>query len=362
MTGPLLVSVALDDPTQAILESATSLAKRSGAPLVAVHALAWRPLESEAQLITRIAETSARIDALLEPARAAGVEVGPPVVARQRPAELVVETACNVGAQLVITGGGAGGDTVRRWLMGSVAESIVRTSPRPVLVARNLVPDDKRPVLCPIDMSPHSREGLNTALRMAKLYGRPLVTLTVVPELETAQHFKPIEKLPNNVEAARTQLSSFLEEVDFDGVSVEQRVVVASDAVGAIIEASKQASLVIMATRSFENISRYAMGAFTERVLQASHCSALVQRVSGLASDAPDEAVRRLGRLKATALKHIAEDEPALAIPVLELLVARASGNAALHDLLADALHASGRIEEAETRRKLATYIRETLG
>lgn len=362
MTAPVLLSLAFDSQADDVRTTAIALAQSLGAPLATVHALGWRPLESEAQLAARITETRERIFGLLAPARAAGVELLEPVVARGRPSELVIETSIQLGAQQIVTGGG-GPDTVRRWLLGSVAESIVRASNLPVFVARGSFTADQRPVICPLDLSPHARAGLLAAIRMARLFGRPLVTLTVVPEEAGWQSPQYVERaLPHDAATAPSRIAAFVESVDFEGVQVEHRVVASADAASAIAKASEQGWLLVMSTRSFVEVRTGAIGGFTERVLRLTPSSAMVLRVSGLEDDGPQEGIRRLGRLKEHAVKKLAAGEPANAIPHLELAVSHAPGNAALVEILATALEACGRTEEATHRRELAASIRKHLG
>ncbi|MCA9568087.1 MAG: universal stress protein [Myxococcales bacterium] len=361
MVAPLLVSLAFETETDDVLDTAIALAGAMGAPLATAHALGWRPLESDAQLAARIADARERIQGLLEPARAAGLELLEPVIGRGRPSELVVETGSTLGAQMIVTGGGSS-RSMRRWLLGSVAESVVRASSLPVLVARGPAPDASRPVVCPLDLSPHSLEGFREAVRIARMFGCPVLTLTVVPEEEGYQSPEHVEKsLPRDPATARKRVATFVDEVDTEGLQIEHRIVADDEPSSAIARISAEGWLLVMATRSFDELRANALGAFTERVLRMTPGSALVLRVSGAVDDSPEAAVRRVGRLREQAAKHMAAGKAVSAVPLLELAVARANGNAALLERLADALDAAGREKEAKSRRALAALIREEL-
>ncbi len=359
MAAPLLVSLAFDSDTNDVLETAATLALRMDVPLATIHALGWRPLESDAHLEKRVAETRERMLAHLAPAMDAGVEVLEPIVRRGRPNEVVAETASAIGAQMIVTGGG-GPATAKRWLLGSVAESIVRASHLPVFLARGALPKQTMPVLCPIDLSPHSRAGLLAAVRMARLFECPLVTLTVVPEDDSGWlSLSDIEHaVASNEATVREQIGAFVETVDFEGVEVDHRVVM-GEAVERILEESDRAWLLVMASRSFEELLPGAIGGVTERALRMSRCSALALRQSETEAARREEAIRKLGDLMAQADQHLEDGEPERALPILQLAVTRAPVNPVVQERLATALDALGRKDEAEGRRKLAGLIRE---
>jgi nucleotide-binding universal stress UspA family protein len=359
---PVLLSLALDAETGDVVRSAAELARAMDAPLATVHALGWRPLESDAHLEKRVAETREKLLAHLRPWVDEGVEVLEPIVRRGRPAEVAVETIGPTGAQMVVTGGG-GPATVRRWVLGSTAERIVRTSPVPVFLARGVPPRETQPILCPIDLSPQSRVGLAAAARMARLFGAPLLTLTVIPEEDHG--YKSVAELEHELareeETAREQVATFLAGTDLSGVEVESRVVV-GPATERILEASEDAWLLVLASRSFEELLPGALGRVTERALRFSRCSALAVRDADPSRDERERAIQRLADLKRRADAHLRDGEPEKALPLLQIAVAGSPANATLQEALAEALEAVGRADEAAGRRHLASVIRGSFG
>ncbi len=355
MAQPILVSLAPGPQAQEVLDTATSLARCLGAPIGVVYALPWHPLEGAQRLETRVDEARSWIQEALKPVAEAGIELLDPMIEQESPSDLVVELGSKLDAQLIVTGGG-GADSMRRWLVGSVAETIVRSASLPVLVARGPLGEAQRPVVCPVDLSPHAHEGFQVAVRMARGLKRPLVTVTVVPPdrgRHGKDHLSPGE--------ARDQVTLLAQSVDLTGVEVEHRIMVATDAAATIVAASQDAALLVMGTRSFTDIASTGMGAFTERVLRTSPCSTMVLRVYDVEEVSDEEAIRRLGRIKALAEKHLADDEPSRALPLLELLVRRAGAHPSVHERLAQALSALGRGSEADCRRRLAALLREQL-
>lgn len=355
---PVLLSLAFDAETGDVVRSAVALARATQSPLATVHALGWRPLESEQHLEQRIAEARETILAEVTP-YADDVEILEPIVRRGRPAQVAVETAADTHAQIVVTGGG-GPATVRRWVIGSTAEWIVRTSPVPVYVARGIPPRSDQPILCPIDLTPQARTGLSAAVRMARLFEAPLLTLTVIPQTEKGW-LSPADlehELSREEETARDQVAKFVATTDFGDVPVEHKVVVGDDVAGRIVEASEDAWLIVLGSRGFSHLLPTDIGGVTEKTLRFSRCSALTVKDTDPDRDAREAAIRRLGDLEARAQRHLEKGEPEKALPLMQIAVAGAPANARLQETMADVLEALGRADEAEGRRHIARVIR----
>ncbi|PPK62543.1 universal stress protein [Actinokineospora auranticolor] len=141
LEGRVLVGVDGSDTDDAALAFAFEYAKASGSSVAAVHAwsdvvleaaraagyaqLDWEPLaRGAAELLT----------SRLDPWRAKFPEVAvEPLVARARPARLLLDQA--VGAALVVVGSrGRGG--VAGMLLGSTSQALIRHAPCPVAVVR----------------------------------------------------------------------------------------------------------------------------------------------------------------------------------------------------------------------------------
>ena len=87
-TRPIVVALPLDHETDDILNSASELSRRLGAPIIPVHALGWRP-ETESGRVSRTASELDEVETHLAPLRDIGVELYEPVVERDAPDELV---------------------------------------------------------------------------------------------------------------------------------------------------------------------------------------------------------------------------------------------------------------------------------
>ena len=98
-------------------------------------------------------------------------------------ADVIVRTADEVKADLILIGAGelTAGDV---FSVGSVAEAVIQHARQPVLAIRpGADPVRFAKILCPVDHSPVSRVGLQTAIRLAAAFGGAVDVLTVVPPL-----------------------------------------------------------------------------------------------------------------------------------------------------------------------------------
>ena len=112
----------ISEPAEAAAAVAAQLARASGTQIIAFHAI--EPSETPDDAV-------AMVNGAL--ARAGLPESTPVVIVAGEPIATLIATAKDRGAGLIVTGThGRGG--LRRLALGSVAESILRTSEVPVLV------------------------------------------------------------------------------------------------------------------------------------------------------------------------------------------------------------------------------------
>lgn len=344
-TRPVLVALPLDHETPDIVATVTELARRLEAPIVVVHAIPSPRLETE---------TRSKLEPHLAPLRDAGVEIEDVVVAIGHPAKEAIAAASRFAAQMIVTGGGRPA-TVRRWVVGSVAEAVVRGSSVPVWVARGKPPAG-RPLLCPVDLSAESKIGLDAAIRMARLFQLPLSLITVVSE-DSAQR-----ELAKDEAAARQQVEALLADYDVAGLDVSVNVVT-GDPAERIVDAADEAGLLVIASRGYDPLVREWLGPVTTRALRHSLCSALTIRHVGEGHDERVRAITRLADLYQQARELLAEDVDvgSKALPMLESLAEQAPTNAAIQEALAIALERVGRSVEATSRHELAALIRDRI-
>jgi nucleotide-binding universal stress UspA family protein len=135
-----LVPVDFDEPSERALEYAVALAKPLGAAISVLHAFEIpyygfpdAALVVSSEMASRILDGArAGLDALLAKHAGSGISLEA-FVREGPPADEIEHAVKELGADLVVMGT-HGRRGLRRALLGSVTEKIVRTSPRPVLI------------------------------------------------------------------------------------------------------------------------------------------------------------------------------------------------------------------------------------
>lgn len=349
---PILLALPSDDETPAIVAAGGELAARLGAAIVVVHAIPRRRLDSERGIDARIVEARDELDPHLAPLRDAGLPLQVMVVVGD-PAAVVIETAPRIAAQMIVTGGGRPA-TVRRWVVGSVAEAIVRRSAVPVWVVRGN-PSIGRPLLCPVDLTAESKVGLDAAIRMARLFQMPLRVMTVVSDESSNA------RLWGTKAEVREQVEALLACYDVAGLDVSVKVT-SGDPAERIVDAAKGAGLLVVASRGYDPLVRDWIGPVSARALRHSQCSALMIRHLEAGHEERERAIAGLADLHQRARELVGEGRAEEALPLLELAAEHASTNAAVQETYARALDQAGRHVEATSRHALAVLIRNRLG
>lgn len=260
---PVVVALPLDHQTDELLATVLDLGRRMKCPIVVVHALGKRRMESPAGMSNRIAKAKQTLGLRLQPLWDAGLEVREEV-AVGTPADLAIHTALRVSAQLIVTGQGKPA-TIRRWMVGSAVEAIVHRAVVPVWVVHG-EGTGGRPVLCPIHLNSPSEAGLASAVRMARIFEVPLRVMTVLPDNSAGEG--------PSVEEARRSLEEMLAKQEAGGVDVAVNVVTGNPA-ERIIDAADDAGMVVIGSRGFNPLVPKLLDPVTTRALRHSQCSIL---------------------------------------------------------------------------------------
>jgi nucleotide-binding universal stress UspA family protein len=211
------------------------------------------------------------------------------------PAEEIGNLARSADIDIVAmaTHGQAG---LRRLLMGSVAEQVLRDLTIPVLLMR---PSDRtedpaltRPALhrltalVPLDGSPTAEQALDCAIDLASNIDARLVLAAVepvsgdinlaeagaIPSWELAEHESAIVRLNGYLKQTATQLR----QLDLD---VETRLAEGSTADEILrISAAEHADIIIMTTRGRSGVERLLLGSVAAKVLQNANVPVLLAR------------------------------------------------------------------------------------
>ena len=343
---PVVVALPLDHQTDELLATVLDLGQRLKCPFVVVHALGKRRLESEPSTTNRIAKAKQTLGLRLQPLWKAGLDVREEVEVGA-PAELAINTALRIGAQLIITGGGRPA-TIRRWLVGSAVEAIVHRAVAPVWVVRG-EPAVRRPVLCPLNLSSPSKRGLECAVRMARLFEVPLRVMTVLSDNSSGEG--------PSVEEARRDLEEMLAQHAVNGLDVAVDVVTGSPA-ERIVDAADDAGMLVIGSPGFNPLVPESLDQVTTRALRHSHCSILAVREVHVDLEASEAEIARLADACRVTWQLIEDDRAVEALPFIERAAQRAPFNATIQEAYAIVLGKVGREVEARSRHELSQMIR----
>jgi nucleotide-binding universal stress UspA family protein len=205
-------------------------------------------------------------------------------------AHTILHYAQTVGAGLIVlTTHGRGG--FEHWWLGSVAETMARSSSVPLLVVpsgcsvstSSLVP--KR-ILIPLDGSVTAAGILHHAQELSTLTDATYMLLRVVVPARLHEHspfFSPVDLDPARTERecveARHNLECVAGDLDPIGERVETHVVVASHPALAIVEAAKPMGIwIAMATHGRGGFQRLLLGSTADKVLRIAETPVLLYR------------------------------------------------------------------------------------
>lgn len=213
-------------------------------------------------------------------------------------AEVIVRTADQMKADMILIGAGelaAGGV----FSVGSVAETVIQHARQQVLAIRpGADPVRFTKILCPVDLSPVSREGLQTAIRLAGALGGAIVVLSVVPPLrwlDKAAIVPPLKWLVTEdasktlVRASaehdstwRAEFVRFLEGAEFGAVPWNKEVR-QGEPRNEIVAAAREhhADVIVMGATGRSGVRGVLMGSVTRQVLRQLPCALLAVKDPG---------------------------------------------------------------------------------
>lgn len=210
--------------------------------------------------------------------------------------EAIIEQAQIEGATMIAicTHGRSG---VSRWLLGSVAEQVVRRSPVPVLLVRSFRETSRgdlgpatsevlpfRKILVPTDGSAASEAVVSSAEKFAQLCDSEILILHVE---------SPLDFLDTPDLAGRSAVGPAASDEDPATARVAERfrsaglrfrrLTVVGDPAGEIVDQSRAAGvdLIAMATHGRSGFSRVFLGSVAERVLRHAGVPVLLVRSEG---------------------------------------------------------------------------------
>lgn len=188
------------------------------------------------------------------------------------------EAGKQLGADLLITGT-HGRTGLKRFLLGSVAERVVRLYERNVMVARPGAQDSGggfQRILVPTDFSVHAED----ALRLALVLAAPGATVEVLhtwdtpPELALEWTGPILKELADQAEASGEKL---LEKHQREELTITYDAVRAR-AIAGIEERlhQREYDLVVMGSHGRRGLRRFLLGSVAEKIIRHAPCSVIV--------------------------------------------------------------------------------------
>lgn len=294
----ILCPVYFDETSPIALEYARHFAKKTGGAIQLLHVV---PTD-EIHLLRKVyhpeggggasivwAEKVAQ-DMLIKLAEEHLSDIPHDIVTRTSgyPVTGILEAEKELGSDLVVmaTHGRTG---LTHFILGSVAEKVVRESRTPVLTIRS---GEKlgdtlpfRKILVPIDIAERSNVALICARQLAEQFQGMIYPLHIVPSdeailrLRDVYHAKEGEHGANLVLAektARQRLQELAQEY-LSGVPYETVLHVSGDPGKTIIETERDigADLIVMATHGVTGILHFLLRSLTEKMVREANCPVL---------------------------------------------------------------------------------------
>lgn len=199
-------------------------------------------------------------------------------------APAIIDRSVELGADLIVMGG-HGRRGFRRFLLGSVAEEVVRLASCPVLTVR----ETSRPwrelhpgrIVVPVDLSEHSKLALRAARELAGAESQlelvHVIDLPVSSQYGDPWHLRPAQAdFPALVKQAEEAVASLADEVEGPAVSSHIRVLEGRAAAMLAQHADRvEADLIVIATHGLSGLPHLLMGSVTEKLLRTANCPVL---------------------------------------------------------------------------------------
>jgi nucleotide-binding universal stress UspA family protein len=225
------------------------------------------------------------------------------VVARGNPAVEILRVAAEQGVDLIaMTTHGRG--ALGRWVFGSAADRVARSSPVPVLLVR---PSEREPrpvvvrrLVVPLDGSPLSEGALPTAQTLAKRLRVPIHLISVIDMMriipaevapvvafDAAVYGETLCQLDAGAAALLTEIS---ERLAHQGLHISSEVAHGSPFIR-IAEAVHDGDLIVMTSHGRSGVQRWLLGSVAEKLVREAPVPVVLvpvaARQSGMASEIP---------------------------------------------------------------------------
>lgn len=287
-TGAVLVASDLSEGAAVAEQRAARLAREQDCPLVLLHVAAHDWLQSLRDWMEGAAGAEriwAHTEAALRQragalAASAGVEVQPCMV-EGHPVTQIVAAAQRLQPRCLVVGA-RGSNPLRRLLLGTTSERLLRKAACPLLVVRTPARAAYRRVLMPVDFSPWSAPMLALADRLAPQALVDLLHVYGVP-FEEKLRFAGVDEevIATYRERARQHASASLHALargaGWPASRYEALLYEGDAAAGVVAEAQRRGSdLVVIGKHGRSATEELLLGSVTKHVLAEAPCDVLL--------------------------------------------------------------------------------------
>ena len=206
-----------------------------------------------------------------------------PMVRFGKPFLEIIQVAKENSVDLLVIGthGRAGVD---RFILGSVAERIVRKAPCPVMVIKGRKYTGFKLIIVPIDFSDCSGKALEYAISTARSHNSRLTILNVyeesfiAPYVNAANSEEEADGIIKEIERVNeTKYEEFLKTIDFRGVEYDKLLIKGIPETEIVKTATEQqADLVVMGTHGRAGVKHILIGSTAEEVVRTVHCDIII--------------------------------------------------------------------------------------
>lgn len=293
MFHKILCPIDFSASSQQAMRVATRLANKAGAELELLHSLHLPPLALSievpypADVIDQmVADDDRAFTAAIGEAKNLGAQRVTNRIVRGAPAEQICMIADAEPRSDLIVMGTHGRTGVRRLLLGSVAETVVRHAPCSVLAVRGRDDHDTfRHVLCPVDFSPSSKYGIDLAAELAEKDGLG-ITLLHVLDLPVGYSGEPttLDFVSGLDRTSSELLDRWADELRAKvQIPVTKRTLIGNPAeqILTALDQDLTYDLVIVGTHGRTGLSRALLGSVAEKIVRTAPCAVLVARPPG---------------------------------------------------------------------------------
>jgi nucleotide-binding universal stress UspA family protein len=282
---PTKILLATDDSGDAELAATTavSLAKSTGSELHVVHV--WRPVPSvhfDALIRQEMQREAQKIlDGQVKKIEGLGATVAEAPLREGSTYEEIVALATEIGVGLIAVGS-RGRGRIRRLLMGSVSDAVVRQAHCPVIVVRWKPVAFPAKILLATDGSEEATLATQTVADLGERTGSELHVIHVgeVPLVYHPERHGYGAEYEEHEREARQLLEAQVERMKATGVTVAQAHLRMGRADEEIVVLAEElgADLIAMGGRGLGGVRRALMGSVSDSVVRHAHCPVLITR------------------------------------------------------------------------------------